>query len=407
MASSVWSEKLPSGRFRVCWRNRAEASAGGEPLRVRDAATVGDAAARDELVARVRRALDLEHFYVHRAADAPQFADFELAAREWVRFKEANGASPGTLQVLYSACKRIFATIRAVERIPAADPVSVRRLSVELATRMKSRWRQAGLSPWRVYDLSLHFLAAWQWVASQPDRFEGTPHPPLTAAMILPEAPPRVRAPEPEPAEVDAVCRRAAASGSEPLMLIVASLRLTGLRIGQVLAFRRRDFNLSRGSLVVATGKSKREKAEQREVAVSPELLTLLRDRLEALSPDDLLFPSTRTGRTRQPPTAAVRRFWEMATAAGEARREVWAPRGRKARPDHAFRAAFLAMLREEGVDMDVRHALVGHAEGSTEERHYAGVKLGKMAEAIRRLPPIDWIGPVPVENVTKLQGQG
>ena len=50
---------------------------------------------------------------------------------------------------------------------------------------------------------------------------------------------------------------------------------------------------------------------------------------------------------------------------------EVWMPINRdKARPDHAFRAAFQSNLHEQGVSDNVNDWLVGHAPASTRGKH-------------------------------------
>lgn len=41
-----------------------------------------------------------------------------------------------------------------------------------------------------------------------------------------------------------------------------------------------------------------------------------------------------------------------------------------KARPDHAFRAAFQSNLHEQGVSDNVNDWLVGHAPASTRGKH-------------------------------------
>lgn len=399
MSTSVWTEQLPSGKWRVVWRNVAKQTPDGRPLKPKDQKAVGLRRTAEELAVKIRQEIDLRHYYVHEAPPELQIANLSQVAADFIVFKrDTGGAAPGTLLVYTSGFKRICATVRQLEGLPEKAPVPITLLTMELFTRLQGVWkRQVGAQ--RVYDLSLYLLAAWRWAASQPKRYPGIASPPHDDALVLPPAPVRVAAQEPRLAELDAVCRRAAAYARQhkrslDLGLIVVCLRLTGLRIGQVLELRVRDVDLEARTLIVATGKSKREKAEQREVPIHEELLDLLRQRIAGEEPATLLFPPLSGEPARNPPDHAMRIIWREATDAKEVRESVWKPRNRgKTRTKHVFRAGFLAALRDEGVPAEVRHALVGHAAGSTEERHYSRVTLKEMREAIDKLPRIDWAG--------------
>lgn len=386
---SVWAERLGKNRWRVRWRNLVRIDpASGLPLGSKGGVIVTTPATRDELLTRVRRAIELNAFYIH-AQSGPAAGCYGRAFQDWLAQRAANGASEGTRTVLLSAGRRICRDIRALEHLPSEAPIPVSLLSIDLATRLKAAWRAEGLSRWRIYDLSHHFLEAWRWAASQPSRYPHTPAPPLSEGLILPKPPPRVRGQEPTLAEVDAICRRA---WETPGVLgpIVVTLRLTGLRVGQVTALKVEDVDLHRDTLTVSTGKSLKEKLERREIPLHPELREVLAAHIAGRSRGERLFCRPR-GRSPTDPVASVRRLWMEATDAGECRRAVWEPDGRKPRPNHAFRAAFLTALRAAGVSDEVRKALVGHAEGTTEERHYSGVTIEQMRDGLNRLAGIKW----------------
>jgi integrase len=89
--------------------------------------------------------------------------------------------------------------------------------------------------------------------------------------------------------------------------------------------------------------------------------------------------------------------LFQAAIAAGETRKEVWYPlRRRNGRPNHGFRACFMAELEEAGVTGKVIQALVGHARTETYGRHYTGVHplMPRMRDAVDLIPDIDWDGP-------------
>lgn len=82
---------------------------------------------------------------------------------------------------------------------------------------------------------------------------------------------------------------------------------------------------------------------------------------------------------------STLRAAWEDVTAAGEVRREVWWPAGRRARPSHVFRATFRAELARAGVALEVRQALIAGARGS--DRAYVGADALPLREAVAHVP--------------------
>lgn len=396
--ANVWCEPaLPWGRGvkkgRVCWRDGWTVGAEGGATRPKRSVTVTGAAARDGLLARVRRALDVEGHYVHAPPAEQKLASLELAAAAWIRHKASRGAATGTIRALTSGWTRIARDTRALLGLADTHAIRCAELSRGLVTRLLERWRTEGLSEQRRYDLTLYLYGAWVWASDDSLTWPGVPVAPRDASAVLPPAPARGRAPDaPSLGEVDVICRRARVRSAH-LGDVVACLRLTGLRVGQVVAIRVGEVDLRRRTLTVGVGKSRQEKADQREVPLHPSLLRLLEPRMLGRAPSAFVFAPDAAGLRACPyPGEAVRELWQSATADGEVWEHVWKPRNRgKARPDHAFRAAFLAALAADGVPEDVRRALVGHAPGTTEGRSYSTPTLEVLRTHLDRLPAIVW----------------
>ncbi len=144
--------------------------------------------------------------------------------------------------------------------------------------------------------------------------------------------------------------------------------------------------------------------AAQAVVPVSRYLVNLLAPRLaERRDPLSPLFPSPRTGELRKNRSQkSIRAVWLAATEAGEVRREVWDPPNRgHGRPNHAFRAGFLASLKASD---GVKDFLVGHAPQHTRERHCATPSMEARRAAVDGIPEMDWGGNG--GNVVRLRGQ-
>ena len=62
-----------------------------------------------------------------------------------------------------------------------------------------------------------------------------------------------------------------------------------------------------------------------------------------------------------------------------------------KARPDHAFRAAFQSNLQNRGISDNVIDWLVGHAPASTRGKHYAQPAENALRSAVKAIPAVDW----------------
>lgn len=183
----------------------------------------------------------------------------------------------------------------------------------------------------------------------------------------------------------------------EDLGLVVATMRCTGLRVGQVEPLKPEDFDVKAGTMVVRVGKSRQEKAEQRKIAVSPVLVELLREKIEDTKPGGFLFPAVpgRKSGHRDVSSMLMHELWNAAVEAGEARAEVGDPtQRRKGRPNHAFRAAFMTGLEQAGVRDKVLDFLVGHHPESVRDRSYVPPDVLELREAVGLVPELELGGP-------------
>lgn len=413
--ASLSVDDLGGGRFKVRWRELVPGE-DGQPKRGADgrlarrsrSLTVEGKDARDELVARVRRALLEEGEYQPpTASEAPVVANLESAALAWTVYK-ATRCTPSSVALYRQHMKAFFDAVRALEGIAANRVVSASILSRDLLTRVVRRLQEAGRSESHVYSVARSVLEMWRWAADDPGNYPGIPTPPREAKAVLPQPPIYAAPPAPTMAECDAALRHLPADAIQSRR-IGTMLRYTGLRIFQVVNVRRRDLDLGNGLLTVTTGKSRAEKAEMRTIPVCRSLIAEIQPWVAELPANALLFPawgvigSERKAGIRPETFAAA---WREAVRWGEAREVAWKPANRKTgRPEHAFRAAFQAALRLAGTSETVIDELVGHHGKTVRSRHYAAgdTLLAPMRAAVDSLPPIDWTGPRDAGTVISL----
>jgi integrase/recombinase XerD len=133
---------------------------------------------------------------------------------------------------------------------------------------------------------------------------------------------------------------------------LLLTLSGAGLRRSEVCQLKVRDLDSPRMVLRVNQGKGGRD----REVPLSPTLLTALREYDRWMRPRTYLFPGTRDGwRADAPITSKV--IWDAVRLAA-----------RKARIDkrvtpHTLRHSYATHLREAGADLRTIQLLLGHAD--------------------------------------------
>ena len=419
--ASLSVQNLGPGKYKIRWRELVPGDDGlperGPDGRLRRRArslTVRGKTARDEAVARIRRALlDEGEYQLPTAAEEPEMANLEHAALAWLEWKRTR-CKPRSVVTYATHIKRFFEMTRQIRSIRAEAMVPGDVLTRDLLIECIRRWQELGRSEAWVYSASRSAMDLWRWVSDDPVQYPGVPVPPREAKRVLPRTPLYVAPPAPTMAELDA-CLRHISLDAEESRRVGVLLRFTGLRISQVLALRRDDIALEAMSLTVRIGKSRQEEAEQRTIPISRHLVAEIARWVAPRAPGSYLFPAW--GSHKQHERHAARKnepfhqAWASATKSGEARRAVWAPPNRRiARPQHAFRAGFQAFMRSQGIGEEVIDALVGHHGRSLRARHYAGTDSlwERMVEAMALLPVIDWRGPVGEQgsNVVELQAR-
>ncbi len=128
-----------------------------------------------------------------------------------------------------------------------------------------------------------------------------------------------------------------------------------GLRISEAVSLKVSDIDASRMLLRVAQGKGRKD----RYVMLSPRLLAVLRCYWRAARPQDYLFPSWRTGQHLS------------SGALGSACRDAAQASGiTKRLTAHTLRHSFATHLLENGTDVRVIQALLGHRRIDTTARY-------------------------------------
>ena len=154
-----------------------------------------------------------------------------------------------------------------------------------------------------------------------------------------------------------------------------------GLRISEALRLQVRDIDSKRMAIHIRGAKG----GKDRLVLLSPQLLTALRHYWrERRPPGPYLFPS----RTGQPIHIDVLRRVLKATLAG-------APQKKRVTL-HSFRHSFATHLLEDGTDIRVIQALLGHAALTT-TAHYTQVgtiNFSKVTGPLDRLPALQSVCP-------------
>ncbi|MCA9571570.1 MAG: hypothetical protein KC656_27215, partial [Myxococcales bacterium] len=376
-----WRERTPEGG----WRSRSETLEGSR-------------LERDRRVVEIREALASRG-----TADPPSAirapANLLEGMLEMTRQREVDGRySAKTAQTYTSYARRIAGHLHAIARIPHDGVLPATLLSRETFAHIKERDAQLGIGQSVRYASVRLLLDTWEWMADDPARWAHVPPPPLgrTRRDYLTRTARYGRTVAPRLEHVDACILSLPPRTSQSTRIAAVIMRFTGLRASQVFGIHAEDLDVGAATLRVREGKGVLERADQRVVPLAPSLLMepMVRGWLACFESGPL-FPSrphtSRKGRgaRRKLPTETFKHAWE----ASGAPEHVWRPPGRRnSRPEHAFRAAFQAFLKDERVAGDVIDFLVGHHPHGPEalrDRHYGRDLFEHARAAVGLLPPL------------------
>jgi site-specific recombinase XerD len=129
--------------------------------------------------------------------------------------------------------------------------------------------------------------------------------------------------------------------------VILTTMYAAGLRISEACSLKVSDIDSKRMVMRICQGKG----AKDRYVMLSRTLLDMLRKYWLAARPEDYLFPGRRAG-SHVAPDSVTKSFHEAAALAGITK---------DVRP-HVLRHSFATHLLDDGAELDVVSALLGHA---------------------------------------------
>jgi integrase len=154
---------------------------------------------------------------------------------------------------------------------------------------------------------------------------------------------------------------------------VVATLGLTGLRVGELCQLNTRDIHLTQRRLHIADAKTE---AGIRSVDIHPRLvaeLTAYRGAGESAPSDAPAFP-TRTGTRRSRNNILTHVIWPTLARANELREQRGEPPVRAHVTPHTFRRSYISFMVAAGYDIPYIQAQVGHRDPSTTLSIYAQV---------------------------------
>jgi integrase/recombinase XerD len=174
---------------------------------------------------------------------------------------------------------------------------------------------------------------------------------------------------------LDEVAQFFAAIGNLKHRAILMTAYAAGLRLSEVVSLRVEDIDSRRMALRVRQGKGRKD----REVMLSPRLLTVLRLYWQVVRPGGYLFP----GRDPDRPLShsAVQRACKAALRRSGLTKRI---------SPHSLRHSFATHLLEAGADVRTIQILLGHSHLSTTARytHVSTARLHGTASPLDRLPP-------------------
>ena len=272
---------------------------------------------------------------------------------------ELRGLAPRTTSS-YLVCCRVFVAhfMRSPEQLRAEE--------VKAFLTHMMRERKAGPATVNVYLAAIGFL--YRHVLRMPDVVADLPHPKIPKRL-------------PDVLSREEVMQLLEAVRSLKLRTILATAYAAGLRISEALRLQVRDIDSQRMVVHIRGAKQ----AKDRLVLLSPRLLAMLRQYwVEAKLRGPLLFP----GRHGRPTHIDVlrRAFRATVSQLGFKKRVTL----------HSLRHGFATHLLEDGTDIRVIQALLGHADLQT-TAHYTRVST----QNFRRVTsPLDGLVPGPLATL-------
>jgi integrase/recombinase XerD len=183
----------------------------------------------------------------------------------------------------------------------------------------------------------------------------------ITLGLQTPRRPKRL----PVVLSVQEIIRLLTAAISLRDKLLIGLLYALGARVSEVVRLRYRDFDFDRSCVTIWQGKGRTD----RQVMLPASFEPLLRALAKTYSPDAYVFPGDRTGRYLSPRTVqrVMKRTVRLAGI------------GKAATP-HSMRHSFATHLFEEGTDIRMIQALLGHVHLET-TRIYTKVAVVKQRQ--------------------------
>lgn len=387
------------GGWKLRWRETHETPDGLEK-RARSYTVATEAEVPSTALA-IRRALDLQGWWDPAEVSSPVKArpldvDIEAIAGDWVARKVGRlRLAESTKQNLKGSMLRFFEGLRAVVGLPEG-PISARHLTRDTVEQV-TVWLAGRYAEGTVYQ-TLHPVLREFWPWASDHGVAGLEPAPRDTRSLMPRnavyAPPNVL---PTLAEVDAMIARITVPRAKVAAVL---MRATGLRIEQVSCIRGVGIDPVENTLVIAKGKSRREKALMRTVALPAWLVPTL-EALGAWREGFLIQHMDRYGGVYDAPMPSPRNLaahfktaWERAAKDGAARPGIWAPGNRvKASTTHVLRAVYQATLEEAGVRDAVIDWLVGHAGRTTRATSYTKPSMEAMRAAVEKVPSVVGLG--------------
>ncbi|MDG1479549.1 MAG: site-specific integrase, partial [Myxococcota bacterium] len=395
-----------SKRIRLKWRNRIQQPDGSIVSRQRSV-TVAN---RSEVSARALQidAALREHGHYDPGATPFRLADEDLEEVfvAYLRHKRVfDRQAENTLQNIAAAVGRFTRGVRNLLGLTEHDMIPAGVLHLDLYRECvcwaatEGQLDGQAYSAGTVYQTAFIILQAWTWAADETirgkARWPTLPNPPYNRAARLPPRPIYVAPSDVGHwAELDAVLNDIQSTKPPEKVPNVRMAfwccviqRYTGLRLFQAAGIHREHIDVDGSTLLVVRGKSKREKALNRRMAVSPHLIRDLAPLLAQVRSGPL-FPDSKIHnqpvRHYRNGTSYVTDAWRRTISEGRSRPTVVHPPGRhQRRPNHAFRGALLQALEDGGVRASVIDWLVGHAPADTRARHYTRANLQNQQAAV------------------------